>query len=109
MHAFRFKAVLWVLTGLATFLVIGRVLIRSILIKSFHLDDLFSFLAYVLLVITMILATIANPLTYEVSAIIVGESPMPETSKFDDMVIRGQAAEMERGRPDAFLDGPLLR
>ncbi|KUI62062.1 hypothetical protein VP1G_11354 [Cytospora mali] len=83
-----FLAVLWVLTGLATVLAIGRVLIRSILIKRFHLDDLFSFLAYVLLVTTMILATIANPLNYEVSAIIVGESPMPETSKFDDMVIR---------------------
>lgn len=69
-------------------LVIARVLIRTVLMKSFHLDDLFSFSAYILLVITMILATIANPLNYEVSAITVGESPMPDLSTYEELIIR---------------------
>lgn len=52
------------------------------------MDDLFSFLAYTLLVIAMILATVSNPLNYDVAAITVGESPMPDVSKYDDMLIR---------------------
>lgn len=63
-------------------------LIRSILIKNFHLDDLFSFLAYALLVIAMILATIANPLNYQVSAVFVGEAPMPAAADYAALVIR---------------------
>lgn len=63
-------------------------LIRSIILKSFHLDDLFSFLAYVLLLVAMILATIANPLNYQVSAVLVGEAPMPTTADYAALVIR---------------------
>lgn len=61
---------------------------RTIITERFHLDNLFSFLVYTLLVVAMILATVSNSLSYDVSVIIVGESPMPETSKYEDMVIR---------------------
>ncbi|KAJ4420982.1 hypothetical protein N0V82_004024 [Gnomoniopsis sp. IMI 355080] len=81
------KAVIWTLTGVATLLLAGRLIARSILVKSFHLDDLFSILAYVLMLAAMIAATLATPLSYQFSAIIVGSSPMPDPVKFADMTI----------------------
>lgn len=63
-------------------------LIRSIALESFHLDDLFSFLAYGLLLIAMILATIANSLNHQVSEILVGEAPMPAMADYAALVIR---------------------
>lgn len=81
------KAVIWALTALATVLLVGRLLIRGTLLKGFHLDDVFCVTSHTLLLAIIILATVANPLNYRFSAIIVGESPMPEPAVFADMTV----------------------
>ncbi|KAI1456091.1 hypothetical protein F4805DRAFT_468321 [Annulohypoxylon moriforme] len=79
--------VLWVLTGASTILFVGRLLIRSILRKTFHLDDAFSALAWFLLLVSMICATVENPLTYQFSSILIGETPAPPEDDVADMAI----------------------
>ena len=43
----------------------------------YHSDDVFSLLAWLFMVICLVIATLANPLLYQVSAVIVGEVPPP--------------------------------
>jgi len=45
---------------------------------SYHSDDVFSFLAWLFMVVCLVIATLANPLLYQVSAVIVGEVPPME-------------------------------
>ncbi|TGJ78468.1 hypothetical protein E0Z10_g10294 [Xylaria hypoxylon] len=82
-----FLAVLWVLAGLATVLFLGRLLVRSALLNSFHADDLFGALAWFFMIVTIILATVSNPLSYKSSSILVGESPMPPPAELVDITI----------------------
>ncbi|KAI0397602.1 hypothetical protein F5Y17DRAFT_350038 [Xylariaceae sp. FL0594] len=82
-----FLAVLWTLTAITTVLFIGRLLIRSILLKSFHLDDIFSSLAWLLMTIAIILATVSNPLNYQSSSILVGERPQPSPDELREITI----------------------
>ncbi|KAI1768392.1 hypothetical protein GGR53DRAFT_477971 [Hypoxylon sp. FL1150] len=79
--------VLWVLTGVSTILFVGRLLIRSILLKTFHLDDAFSALAWFLLLVSMICATIETPLIYQFSSILIGETPAPPEEDVANLVI----------------------
>ncbi|KAI2613765.1 uncharacterized protein GGS25DRAFT_15350 [Hypoxylon fragiforme] len=79
--------VLWVLTGVATILFIGRLVIRGVLLKKFHLDDAFGALAWFLLLVSMICATIQTPLTYHFSSILIGETPAPSEEEMADMTI----------------------
>ncbi|KAI1113733.1 hypothetical protein F5Y14DRAFT_462221 [Nemania sp. NC0429] len=72
-----FLAVLWTLTAITTILFFGRLLIRSILVRTFHLDDFFGAVAWLVTTVAIILATIANPLNYKSGAIVVGEAPTP--------------------------------
>ncbi|KAI0443875.1 hypothetical protein F4803DRAFT_573979 [Xylaria telfairii] len=71
------KAVVWTLTAVTTVLFVGRLIIRSTALKSFHLDDAFSAAAWLFMIIAIILATVATPLNYEFGSILVGESPTP--------------------------------
>ncbi|KAI1125911.1 hypothetical protein F5Y10DRAFT_279206 [Nemania abortiva] len=82
-----FLAVLWTLTGLATVLFFGRLLIRSVLVKTFHLDDVFGAVAWFVTTVAIILATIANPLNYKSGAIVVGEIPKPPLPELIDITI----------------------
>ncbi|KAI1275358.1 hypothetical protein F5Y07DRAFT_369817 [Xylaria sp. FL0933] len=82
-----FLAVIWVLTGLATVLFFGRLLVRSILLKSFHTDDVFSALAWFFMTVAIILATVALPLNYKSSSIVVGETPTPPAAELADITI----------------------
>ncbi|KAI0803805.1 hypothetical protein GGR55DRAFT_682219 [Xylaria sp. FL0064] len=82
-----FLAVIWVLTGLATVLFFGRLLVRSILLKSFHTDDVFSALAWFFMTVAIILATIVNPLNYKSSSILVGETPTPSAAELANITI----------------------
>lgn len=78
---------LWTLTALTTILFFGRLLIRSILVRSFHLDDLFSAVAWLVTTVAIILATIANPLNYRYGAILVGEAPEPPLDELIDITL----------------------
>ncbi|KAI1371320.1 hypothetical protein F4677DRAFT_316014 [Hypoxylon crocopeplum] len=80
-------AIIWTLSGASTILLAGRLLIRSIILKSFHLDDLFGFLAWALMIACMIISSIEVPISYRYSSIIIGESPMPSLDEFADMTI----------------------
>ncbi|KAI1881151.1 hypothetical protein JX265_001391 [Neoarthrinium moseri] len=80
-------AIIWVFAGLSTVLVVGRLLIRSILLKSFHLDDAFGALSWVFMIVCMICATIQMPLSYRFSSIIIGETPMPRLEELVDLTI----------------------
>ncbi|KAI1182704.1 hypothetical protein F5B17DRAFT_435357 [Nemania serpens] len=82
-----FLAVLWTLTALTTILFLGRLLIRSILVKTFHLDDFFSAVAWLVTTVAIILATVANPLNYRSGAIVVGEAPMPPLDELIDITL----------------------
>ncbi|KAJ8133418.1 hypothetical protein O1611_g199 [Lasiodiplodia mahajangana] len=82
-----FVAVLWTLTAVTTVLFFGRLLIRSILVKSFHLDDIFGAVAWFVTVVAIILATIINPLNYKSGAIIVGEAPTPPEAELENIMI----------------------
>ncbi|GAP83967.1 putative integral membrane protein [Rosellinia necatrix] len=82
-----FLGVLWTLTGLATLLLIGRLLIRGILVKTFHLDDLFAAIAWLLTTIAISLATVITPPNYEYGAIIVGEIPTPPPAELAQIAI----------------------
>ncbi|KAI1146012.1 hypothetical protein F4825DRAFT_466884 [Nemania diffusa] len=82
-----FVAVLWTLTGITTVLFFGRLLIRSILVKTFHLDDVFAAIAWLLTTLAITLATIANPLNYKSGAITVGEAPTPPLPELIDITI----------------------
>lgn len=81
------QAVLWTLTGITTVLFFGRLLIRSILVKTFHLDDVFAAIAWLLTTLAITLATIANPLNYKSGAITVGEAPTPPLPELIDITI----------------------
>ncbi|KAI0106398.1 hypothetical protein GGR51DRAFT_571348 [Nemania sp. FL0031] len=85
--AVGFLAVLWTLTGVTTVLFFGRLLIRSILVKSFHLDDIFGAVAWFVTTVAIILATIANPLNYESGAILVGEIPTPPEAELEKIMV----------------------
>ncbi|KAH9905785.1 hypothetical protein F4778DRAFT_802225 [Xylariomycetidae sp. FL2044] len=80
-------AVLWVLTGVTIVLFCGRLLIRSIILKSFHLDDVFSALAWFLMLVGIICATIMNPKVYEFSLILIGETPTPSPAELASKAI----------------------
>lgn len=73
------QAVLWILAGVSTVLFAGRLLIRSILLKSFHLDDVFSALSWFFMMAAVVVATLETPLSYRFSAILIGEAPMPSS------------------------------
>lgn len=72
---------------MATILFIGRLVIRGVLLKKFHLDDAFGALAWFLLLVSMICATIQTPLTYHFSSILIGETPAPSEEEMADMTI----------------------
>ncbi|KAI2465742.1 hypothetical protein F4781DRAFT_408115 [Annulohypoxylon bovei var. microspora] len=80
-------AVIWALAGMSTVLLGGRLLIRSILLKSFHLDDMFGALAWVFMIICMICSTLEAPLSYRYSSILVGETPTPPLDEFANMTV----------------------
>lgn len=65
----------------------GRLLIRSILLKSFHLDDVFSGLSWLLMIIAMVLATLETPLSYRFSAVLVGEAAPPSPAELATMTV----------------------
>lgn len=75
------------LTGISTLLFGGRLLVRSIVLKSFHLDDVFSILAWFFMLVSVICATIENPLTYQYSSIVIGETPAPSPADVANMAI----------------------
>ncbi|KAI0108148.1 hypothetical protein F4814DRAFT_441708 [Daldinia grandis] len=81
-------AVMWTLAGVSTVLLVGRLLIRGIALKSFHLDDMFGAISWFLMTITMIIATIELPHSYQYSSILIGESPAPPESELANMAIR---------------------
>ncbi|KAI0459924.1 hypothetical protein F5B21DRAFT_202865 [Xylaria acuta] len=82
-----FLAVVWTLTVVTTLLFVGRLLIRSTLLKSFHLDDVFSTAAWLFMTIAIILATVATPLNYEFGSILVGETPTPSPAELARIAI----------------------
>jgi hypothetical protein len=81
------QAVIWVFAGLSTLLLFGRLLIRSILPKSLHLDDIFSGVSWLFMIVCMICATVQMPLSYRFTSIIVGETPMPSMEEIIDLTI----------------------
>ncbi|KAI1653340.1 hypothetical protein F4813DRAFT_259172 [Daldinia decipiens] len=81
-------AVIWTLAGVSTVLLAGRLFIRSILLKSFHLDDIFGVISWLLMIIGMSIATFELPLNYQYSSILIGESPAPPESELANMAIR---------------------
>lgn len=68
-------------------LLAGRLLIRSILVKSFHLEDTFSFLSWLLMIAATICATLQAPLSYRFTSILIGETPMPPETDIEYMTI----------------------
>ncbi|KAI1171829.1 hypothetical protein F4777DRAFT_564153 [Nemania sp. FL0916] len=82
-----FLAVLWTLAAVTTVLFIGRLSIRCILVKTFHLDDFFSAVAWFVMVLAIIVATLPNPINYKSGAIIVGEVPTPPLPELIDITI----------------------
>ncbi|OTA57164.1 hypothetical protein K449DRAFT_437440 [Hypoxylon sp. EC38] len=80
-------AVIWTFSGVSTVLLAGRLLIRIIILKSFHLDDMFGALAWFFMIICMICSTLEMPLSYRFSSIIIGESPTPPAAELRDMTI----------------------
>lgn len=62
-------------------------LIRSILLKTFHADDLFNALSWFFMVVCMICATIELPLSYRFSSIIIGATPMPSSEELERLTI----------------------
>ncbi|KAI2618343.1 hypothetical protein GGR54DRAFT_605112 [Hypoxylon sp. NC1633] len=80
-------AIIWTLAGVSTLLFAGRLVIRSIILKSFHLDDIFGFLAWALMIACMIVSSVEAPLSYHYSSIFIGESPMPPPDDFAFMTI----------------------
>lgn len=75
------------LAGIATVLFFGRLVVRSILLKSFHADDAFSAVAWLSMLIAIILATISTPLNYKSSSILVGETPTPSAEEVASITI----------------------
>ncbi|KAI0490580.1 hypothetical protein F4859DRAFT_520352 [Xylaria cf. heliscus] len=82
-----FLAVVWTFTAVTTVLFIGRLTIRGTLLKSFYLDDAFSAAAWLFMTIAIIVATVATPLTYEFSSILVGETPKPSPAELARITI----------------------
>ncbi|KAI2777390.1 hypothetical protein F4815DRAFT_481240 [Daldinia loculata] len=80
--------VIWTLASISTVLLAGRLLIRSIVLKSFHLDDMFGAISWLLMMLVMIIATVELPLSYQYSSILIGESPAPPESELENMAIR---------------------
>ncbi|KAI0169215.1 hypothetical protein GGR52DRAFT_554218 [Hypoxylon sp. FL1284] len=80
-------AIIWTLAGVSTLLFAGRLLIRSIILKSFHLDDLFGFLSWALMIACMIVSSIEVPISYRFSSIQIKESPKPPEDEFEAMKI----------------------
>lgn len=70
-----------------TVLFFGRLLIRGILVKTFHLDDLFGAVAWLLTTVAIILATIVNPLNYKSGAIVVGDAPTPPLDELAHIMV----------------------
>ncbi|KAI1394217.1 uncharacterized protein F4822DRAFT_424693 [Hypoxylon trugodes] len=91
-------AVIWTLAGVSTVLLGGRLLIRNLVLKTFHLDDIFGALAWLLMIICMICSTLEAPLSYQYSAILIGETPMPPEAELESMTIKlrrwGVASQM---------------
>ncbi|KAI0849248.1 hypothetical protein F5Y00DRAFT_261718 [Daldinia vernicosa] len=81
-------AVIWTLASVSTVLLAGRLLIRSILLKGFHLDDIFAAVSWLLMILVVIIATVQLPLSYQYASILTGESPAPPESELADMAIR---------------------
>ena len=52
------------------------------------MDDVCSTLAWFLMVVAIICVTISNPLSYQLTAIVVGESPMPSPTELTDLTIQ---------------------
>ncbi|KAI1427948.1 hypothetical protein F5Y12DRAFT_711579 [Xylaria sp. FL1777] len=80
-------ALLWTFTGVTTLLFGGRLLIRGGILKGFHLDDLFSSLAWLFLLVSVISSTIQNDTNYHYSAILVGEAPMLSPTAMADLAV----------------------
>ncbi|KAK9418795.1 hypothetical protein SUNI508_07815 [Seiridium unicorne] len=80
-------AVIWVFVTLSTLLLAGRLLIRSILLKSFNSDDAFGALSWFFMLVCMICATVELPLSYHFTSIIIGETPMPSPDELADLTI----------------------
>ncbi|KAM7197542.1 hypothetical protein V8F33_005508 [Rhypophila sp. PSN 637] len=80
-----FLAVIWTLAALATVLLGGRILVRHVLHGSYHADDAFAILAWALMIATIALATAVNPLSYRLTSVLVGDSPMPPMDVWMDM------------------------
>ncbi|KAH9904399.1 hypothetical protein F4778DRAFT_780367 [Xylariomycetidae sp. FL2044] len=80
-----FLAVVWTLAAVTTILWIGRLLVRAILVKTFHLDDLFSGLAWFFLIVNVIIVTVFTPISYRFTSVLIGERPMPSPEEFADL------------------------
>ncbi|OTB15148.1 hypothetical protein K445DRAFT_12427 [Daldinia sp. EC12] len=76
------------LAGVSTVLLVGRLLIRSIILKSFKLDDLSGVSSWVFMTIAVIIATVELPLSYKYTSILIGESPAPPESELTNIAIK---------------------
>lgn len=78
---------IWTLASIATLLLLGRLLIRSITLPGFHGDDLFSVIAWVLMIAVMIITTYSTPLSYHFTSMLVGEEPITSPQEFSETAI----------------------
>ena len=76
------------LAGIATALLAGRMVVRGVVQRSYHADDLCTALAWLLMIVALIIATVSNPLSYQFTSILVGEAPAPSPEEWEDMAIR---------------------
>lgn len=77
----------WALARIATLLLIGRLLIRSITLPGFHGDGLFSLFVWVLMIAVMIITTYSTPLSYHFTSMLVGEEPISSPQEFAAMAV----------------------
>ncbi|KAK4220665.1 hypothetical protein QBC38DRAFT_493741 [Podospora fimiseda] len=82
-----FLAVLWTLSSVATLLLVGRFLVRKVIMHRLNPDDIFMLLAWILMIVSMIVATLMNPISYQFTSILVGEAPKPSEDELIDMTI----------------------
>jgi hypothetical protein len=58
-----------------------------VVLKSFHMDDLFSTMSWFLMLVTVICATLEAPISYQFSSILIGETPMPSPDELAGITI----------------------
>ena len=78
--------VVWIFTGIATVLTIGRLIIRRIYIRQFYWDDAFQLFAYIALLASSIIYTIVAPQEYRIAAIGAGTLPAPSSEELDAII-----------------------